>query len=64
MIVTENECVDCGLPCLYESCSYWSVTRLYCDECKDEYETLYWFDDEQLCIDCIEQRLEKVNIYE
>ena len=59
MICIENECVDCGLPCLYESCPNYAVVRFYCDECGEEAE-LYWFDDQQLCIDCIEQRLSKV----
>ena len=60
MIVTENECVDCGLPCLYESCPYWAVTRLYCDECGSEENTLYWWDGQQLCLGCIEAKLERV----
>lgn len=59
MIKIENECCDCGLPCIYESCPYWAVTRFYCDECGDEAE-LYWYDNEQLCLDCIEKRLERV----
>lgn len=59
MIKIENECCDCGLPCIYESCPYWAVKRFYCDECGDEAE-LYWYDNEQLCIDCIEKRLERV----
>jgi len=59
MIKVENECVDCGLPCLYSSCPYWAVKRFYCDECHDEAK-LYWYDNEQLCLDCIEKRLEKV----
>lgn len=59
MVKVENECCDCGLPCIYESCPYWAVKRFYCDECDDEAE-LYWYEDEQLCIDCIEKRLEKV----
>ena len=64
MIRTENECVDCGLPCIHESCPRWSVTRFYCDECDEEYDTLYWFEAEQLCIDCIAKRLEKVEYNE
>lgn len=60
MIIIENECVDCGLPCLYESCPYWAVTRFYCDECDDESYPLYWYDSQQLCLDCIEKRLERV----
>ena len=59
MVRIENECCDCGLPCIYESCPFWAVARLYCDECEEE-KTLYWFDDQQLCLDCIEARLERV----
>ena len=55
----ENECVDCGLPCIHESCKYYRVTRYYCDECKDE-RVLYEYDDEELCLDCVEKRLTKV----
>ena len=62
MIRYENECVDCGLPCMHERCIYWAVTRLYCDECDNEENTLYWWDDQQLCLDCIEARLERVEI--
>ena len=59
MVQTENECVDCGLPCIYESCPYWAVRRYYCDDCGEE-EDLYWYEDEQLCIDCIAERLKRV----
>ena len=59
----ENECVDCGLPCLGNSCPNRNVPRFYCDECGDEAQ-LYDFDGEELCIDCIEKRLDKVNTYE
>ena len=59
MVRIENECCDCDLPCIYESCPFWAVKRLYCDECEEENQ-LYWFDDQQLCLDCIEARLERV----
>lgn len=59
MVKTENECCDCGLPCIYESCPFWAVTRLYCDECEEEAQ-LYWWDGQQLCLYCIEARLERV----
>lgn len=64
MIKTENECVGCpdGLPCIYESCPFWAVTRFYCDKCKNDVDVLYWWDGQQLCLDCIEQRLERVEI--
>lgn len=64
MIITENECVDCGLPCIYESCPYWAVTRFYCDECGEEMDVLYYFDWQELCLDCIEARLERVEYYD
>lgn len=60
MVRTENECCDCGLPCIYESCPFWAVSRLYCDECDSEEDILYWWDDQQLCLGCIEARLERV----
>ena len=64
MIVTSNECVDCGLPCIMHSCRYYRVTRYYCDKCKEEVETLYYFDAQELCLDCIEKQLERVEYYD
>lgn len=62
MIKYEDECCGCatpGYPCLGKSCPNKYVRHYYCDDCG--YETnLYWFDDEQLCIDCIQNRLEEV----
>lgn len=60
MISIDNECVDCGLPCLYTSCPYYKVIRFFCDECDEEVENLYYFDGEQLCVDCVLKHLEKV----
>ena len=57
---TTNECVDCGLPC-FSGCPHRNVTRFYCDECDDETQT-YYYDGQELCIDCIEKRLEKVEV--
>ena len=59
MISVENECVDCGLPCLYESCPYWAVKRYYCDECGEE-DKLFYFDGREMCIHCVEKLLERV----
>ena len=61
MKTTTNECVDCGLPCLGNSCPYRNVTRFYCDKCGTETQ-LYYFDNQELCLDCIEEKLEKVEI--
>ncbi len=49
---TENECVDCGLPCIGDSCQHRRVTRFYCDECGEEAQ-LYEYEDRQLCGDCL-----------
>ncbi len=59
MIKKENECVDCGLPCLGSSCPNRNVIRIYCDKCGDEGK-IYHYDGEHLCISCIEETLEEV----
>lgn len=59
---TENECVGCtsmGLPCMGHGCPNLAVTRFYCDECGDE-EELYYYDEQELCIECIKKKLTKV----
>ena len=56
---TENECVDCGLPCKYDLCPYYRVTRHYCDKCENE-DVLYEWDDAELCIDCIKEELKLI----
>lgn len=63
MVRYENECCDCatpGYPCLGDSCSNRNVPHFYCDECGME-RKLYEFEDEELCIGCIENRLEPVS---
>ena len=59
--VTENECVNCGLPCLGDKCRYRNVVHCYCDDCHSE-EKLYYFDGRELCLCCIERLLEKVEV--
>lgn len=59
MIKKENECVDCGLPCLGSSCPNRNVIRIYCDKCGEEGK-IYHYDGEHLCITCIEDTLEEV----
>lgn len=56
----ENDCVDCGLPCL-ESCPYKNVKHLYCDKCKNEAEKLYvTIDGDELCFDCFMSEVEVI----
>lgn len=63
MIIIENECVGCSpeMGCIGNACPYKNVPRLYCDNCGTE-NVLYWWNGQQFCIDCIEERLERVDI--
>lgn len=56
----ENECVGCDLPCMGTGCPNRNVPHYYCDDCGEE-DTLYEFDGEELCINCIKNRLTKVD---
>ena len=60
MVRVESDCVDCGLPCLYEACPHYQAFVYECDDCGEEVNDLYNFDGLELCIDCIEHRLERV----
>ena len=61
MKVIENDCVGCPpeLGCLGPSCRYQNMECYYCDDCEDQ-APLYKFDGEELCIDCIAKRLDRV----
>lgn len=65
MIIKSNDCCDCSnatYPCIGSSCKLLSVTHYICDKCDEEVceGELYWFHDEQLCIECISDELEVV----
>ena len=59
--VLENECVGCPpeIGCLGSSCPNINVPHYYCDDCGDETD-LYYCEGEELCIDCIKYKLERV----
>jgi len=61
MIKYENQCVDCGLPCLGSRCSHRNVLVYYCDVCGDEIDIddVYEVDDEDLCEDCLKEMFKK-----
>ena len=64
MVVIEDECVGCNTifgNCLGSMCPNRNVPHLYCDECEDGTE-LYEFAGEQLCIECIKGRLNRVTL--
>ena len=53
-----NECVDCGLPCLGDSCPKMNVVQFRCDDCGDlaDPDELYMLEDEMLCAECLLKR--------
>lgn len=61
MRTIENECVGCPSErgCMGNSCPHKNAERFYCDNCGDE-TTLYHFDDEELCLSCVAERLDIV----
>lgn len=65
MVREENDCCSCatpGYPCIGESCSLRHAKHYYCDCCKNEFNVadLYDYDGEQLCEDCLLEKVPKV----
>lgn len=58
----ENECINCPseMGCVGDVCSYKNVARFYCDECGEE-EILYYYEDEELCQNCLIKRFDEVD---
>ena len=63
MVRVESGCVDCGLPCVHEACPHYKVVIYECDSCGNEDE-LFHYEGEELCVDCIKRRLERVEYNE
>ena len=66
MVKIENDCVDCGLPCIGDRCKYRQFPHYYCDECGEELQAgeLYEYDGQELCIDCIKDKLPVVKTHD
>jgi hypothetical protein len=60
MIYYENECVDCGLPCIRESCPYYKVMHSKCEFCKDKDVKLYHYNGYEICESCLLKEFEVV----
>ena len=59
----EDECVGCttiGLYCMGSGCPNRNVIRYYCDNCGCE-NKLYYYDDEELCEECLLEKFEVVD---
>lgn len=62
MIKIENHCCGCAspaYPCMGNSCPNRNVEVHYCDSCGEELDDIYKSDDEELCINCFEERNEE-----
>lgn len=57
MIQYENQCVDCGLPCIHNSCPYYNVEMHYCDECGDY--AGYIIDNTDYCETCAKEFIKR-----
>lgn len=60
-----NDCVDCGLPCLGNTCPYTNTTSYFCDECGDEVSPdklyIHPISEKHLCGSCILLSLDTVD---
>lgn len=65
MVRVQNDCCDCavpGYPCIGERCELRHNPHFFCDDCGDEVYSgkLYHYEGEELCGDCVLERLEVV----
>lgn len=60
MIYYTNECVDCGLPCLGDSCPNKNVIHSECEFCKDKDIKLYHYNGHEICESCLLKEFEVV----
>lgn len=61
MIEARNDCVGCDGPCL-PGCSKGKYTALVCDRCGDEVETLFEWEGEQICEDCLLDEIPHITV--
>lgn len=64
MIRYEDECVGCPaeIGCFGSACPNLNVPHLECDDCGQEVDDLYEYDDEQICEECLLKRFDKVKV--
>ena len=56
----ENQCVGCPpeMGCLGTACINRNVVIFTCDRCNNDEETLYEWDGQEVCLDCIMDEIE------
>ena len=52
-IYKANECVDCGLYCLGQTCPHRNVIHKECDICGEESEKVWKYENTIYCTDCL-----------
>lgn len=57
MIITENNCVDCAMPCVGGYCSYAESRTVCCDRCEESAKLFYPVDGEVLCRSCFIEKM-------
>lgn len=63
MITYENECCGCATenyPCMGSACPNRHVMHLICDKCDEDVETLYEYEGQQICAECLLKQFPKV----
>ena len=51
----QNECVECGKPCIYENCQFYQVEHCCCDFCgrsDEDVKMIISNEQEDICEDC------------
>lgn len=61
MIYYTNDCCDCGLPCILNTCPHYKVKHYKCDICGEIDIKLYHCNDMELCEDCLLKEFEVVD---
>lgn len=60
MIYYANDCVDCGLPCIFESCPHYRVKHSKCEFCNKKDVKLYHYNGWEICEECLLKEFEIV----
>lgn len=59
MKYVENDCCDCGLPCIHYACPFYKVEHFECDFCHQEAK-LYHYNGYEICEECLLKEFEVV----